>query len=173
MRPLYDARLGDLGPRDIVRVRCTACAHDTRMIRRLPAKARRRGVSDILNRSIWSMRVSVRPRWIGRRIIGFALRARYVLHLISAECQISTFLVLLSIRRIVAANPGSYVLATHSRTDGKHPSFERPVLVVKKFNGDMFWGLPLTSRERSGKIYPRGAVRDRRIDRHSRLVSPA
>ena len=38
-------------------------------------------------------------------------------------------------------------------TDGKHTSFERPVLVVKKFNADMFWGLPLTSRERSGKFF--------------------
>ena len=38
-------------------------------------------------------------------------------------------------------------------TDGKHASFERPALVVKKFNADMFWGLPLTSRERSGKFF--------------------
>ncbi len=30
--------------------------------------------------------------------------------------------------------------------DGKHDDFERPVLLVKKFNGLMFWGIPLTSK---------------------------
>ena len=32
--------------------------------------------------------------------------------------------------------------------DGKNADFERPVLVVKKFNGLMFWGIPLTSKAR-------------------------
>ena len=30
--------------------------------------------------------------------------------------------------------------------DGKHETFERPVLVVRKFNKEMFFGIPLTSR---------------------------
>jgi mRNA interferase MazF len=30
--------------------------------------------------------------------------------------------------------------------DGKNEDFERPVLLVKKFNGLMFWGIPLTSK---------------------------
>ncbi len=30
--------------------------------------------------------------------------------------------------------------------DGKNENFERPVLLVKKFNGMMFWGIPLTSK---------------------------
>ena|SRR3990167_2166973 len=30
--------------------------------------------------------------------------------------------------------------------DGKNDDFERPVLLVKKFNGLMFWGIPLTSK---------------------------
>lgn len=30
--------------------------------------------------------------------------------------------------------------------DGKNNDFERPVLVVKKFNTHMFWGIPLTSK---------------------------
>lgn len=30
--------------------------------------------------------------------------------------------------------------------DGKNNDFERPVLLVKKFNGLMFWGIPLTSK---------------------------
>ena len=31
MRPLYDARLRDLGPRDIIKIRCDACSHSSRM----------------------------------------------------------------------------------------------------------------------------------------------
>lgn len=30
--------------------------------------------------------------------------------------------------------------------DGKHETFERPVLVVRKFNKEMVFGIPLTSR---------------------------
>jgi mRNA interferase MazF len=30
--------------------------------------------------------------------------------------------------------------------DGKNENFERPVLIIKKFNGLMFWGIPLTSK---------------------------
>jgi mRNA interferase MazF len=30
--------------------------------------------------------------------------------------------------------------------DGKNNDFERPVLLIKKFNGLMFWGIPLTSK---------------------------
>lgn len=32
--------------------------------------------------------------------------------------------------------------------DGKNENFERPVLIVRKFNKDMFWGLALTSKAR-------------------------
>jgi len=32
MRPLYDARLKDLGPRDLGKITCTGCSHITRMI---------------------------------------------------------------------------------------------------------------------------------------------
>jgi len=37
--------------------------------------------------------------------------------------------------------------------DGKNEDFERPVLIVKKFNGEMFWGVSMTSRKKSGKFY--------------------
>lgn len=37
--------------------------------------------------------------------------------------------------------------------DGKHNNFERPILVVKKFNKDQFWGIPLTSNEKVGEFY--------------------
>lgn len=35
-------------------------------------------------------------------------------------------------------------------TDGKNDHFERPVLIIKKFNGLMLWVLPLTSQQRTG-----------------------
>jgi mRNA interferase MazF len=38
-------------------------------------------------------------------------------------------------------------------TDGKHQNFERPVLVARKFNKEMFWGIPLTSNEKIGEFY--------------------
>ena len=41
--------------------------------------------------------------------------------------------------------------------DGKHDSFERPVLVVRKFNKDMFWGVPFTSRARAGEYFVKTA----------------
>jgi len=37
--------------------------------------------------------------------------------------------------------------------DGKQLNSERPVLVMQKFNKEMFWGVPLTSRERTGEFY--------------------
>ena len=30
--------------------------------------------------------------------------------------------------------------------DGKNNNFERPVLIIKKFNRKMFWGVPLTTK---------------------------
>lgn len=32
-------------------------------------------------------------------------------------------------------------------TDGKNATFERPVLILKKFNKDMFWAVPMTMKE--------------------------
>jgi mRNA interferase MazF len=37
--------------------------------------------------------------------------------------------------------------------DGKHNRFERPVLILRKFNKGMFWGLPLSSRPKKGLFY--------------------
>ncbi len=37
--------------------------------------------------------------------------------------------------------------------DGKYDYFERPILVLRKFNKGMFWGLPLTSRPKQGFYY--------------------
>lgn len=38
-------------------------------------------------------------------------------------------------------------------TDGKNDHFERPVLILKKFNGHMLWVIPLTSKQRDGIHY--------------------
>lgn len=37
--------------------------------------------------------------------------------------------------------------------DGKNKQFERPALVLKKFNNDLLWVLPLTSVQKVGKYY--------------------
>jgi mRNA interferase MazF len=37
--------------------------------------------------------------------------------------------------------------------NGKNSNFERPVIVIKKFNKEMFWGVPMTSQEKIGDIY--------------------
>ncbi len=36
---------------------------------------------------------------------------------------------------------------------GKGNEFERPIIVLKKFNKDIFIGVPLTSQEKKGKYY--------------------
>jgi mRNA interferase MazF len=38
-------------------------------------------------------------------------------------------------------------------SDGKNNFFERPVLVIRKFNSHMFWGVPLTSKIKEGVHY--------------------
>ncbi|MBI3442980.1 MAG: type II toxin-antitoxin system PemK/MazF family toxin [Candidatus Sungbacteria bacterium] len=38
-------------------------------------------------------------------------------------------------------------------SDGKNENFERPVLILKKFNGQMVWTIPLTSKARTGEHY--------------------
>jgi mRNA interferase MazF len=37
--------------------------------------------------------------------------------------------------------------------DGKGSDFVRPVIVLRKFNNEVFWALPLTTQEKSGKYY--------------------
>lgn len=37
--------------------------------------------------------------------------------------------------------------------DGKHENFERPVLILRKFNKNILWALPLTSQGRTGEFY--------------------
>jgi len=37
--------------------------------------------------------------------------------------------------------------------DGKHKDFERPALVLRKFNRQMVWALPITSRGKDSRFY--------------------
>ena len=37
--------------------------------------------------------------------------------------------------------------------DGKNNNFERPVLIIRKFNNNIFLGVPLTSQDKEGKYY--------------------
>jgi mRNA interferase MazF len=37
--------------------------------------------------------------------------------------------------------------------DGKKENFERPIVILKKFNKYVLWAVPLTSKAKSGKYY--------------------
>ena len=37
--------------------------------------------------------------------------------------------------------------------DGKGERFARPVLIFKKFNKEIFWGVPITMASKTGKFY--------------------
>jgi mRNA interferase MazF len=37
--------------------------------------------------------------------------------------------------------------------NGKNDNFERPMLIIKKFNADMVWILPLTTKEKQDKYH--------------------
>ena len=40
-----------------------------------------------------------------------------------------------------------------SEVEAEHKLFERPVLVFRKFNKELFLGLPMTSKKKEGKYY--------------------
>lgn len=45
--------------------------------------------------------------------------------------------------------------------DGKNDDFERPVLVIRKFNKELFVGVPLTSKRKDNKFYHHVTVADK------------
>lgn len=47
----------------------------------------------------------------------------------------------------------SFGLNIGVETDGKHKSFERPALVLRKFNREMLWILPITSRAKDDRFH--------------------
>ena len=38
-------------------------------------------------------------------------------------------------------------------TDGKNDKFNRPILIIKKFNGRQFWAVPITSKFKEDSIF--------------------
>ena len=44
--------------------------------------------------------------------------------------------------------------------NGKNADFARPVLILKKFNPYIFWGIPLSTSQKEGKYYFRFNFRD-------------
>lgn len=40
-----------------------------------------------------------------------------------------------------------------SEEDGKNNEFERPIMILKKFNKEIFWALPITTQQKSGRYY--------------------
>ena len=46
--------------------------------------------------------------------------------------------------------------------DGKNDLFERPILILKKFNRDVLWILPLTSKNKTGKYYYQFEYKERK-----------
>ncbi len=37
--------------------------------------------------------------------------------------------------------------------DGTGPVFQRPIVIVRKFNNEIFWGIPLSKTEKRGQYY--------------------
>lgn len=37
--------------------------------------------------------------------------------------------------------------------DGKNEKFERPILIIKKFGRDVFWGVPMSTKNKTGEFY--------------------
>ncbi len=37
--------------------------------------------------------------------------------------------------------------------DGKHDDYQRPALIIRKFNGDMLWVLPLTTKFKNSRYH--------------------
>jgi mRNA interferase MazF len=47
--------------------------------------------------------------------------------------------------------------------DGKNKLFSRPILIVRKFNSSMFWGVPLTTLIKENKYYYTMKFQDKTI----------
>ncbi len=44
--------------------------------------------------------------------------------------------------------------------NGKGEYFHRPVLIFKKFNNDIFWGIPLSTKNKDNKYYVKVLLKD-------------
>lgn len=64
----------------------------------------------------------------------------------------------LEVRRAPDFRPGdiwwcSIGINVGHEEDGKNQDFERPILIIRKFNKELFWAIPLTSKLKSGEYY--------------------
>jgi mRNA interferase MazF len=55
--------------------------------------------------------------------------------------------------------------------DGKHERFERPVLVFKKYNKDLFFGIPSSAKKKTGEFYHKIKSSDEKINEKTLLLS--
>ena len=62
----------------------------------------------------------------------------------------------------------AYGLNIGSEENGKNKNFERPVIIIRKFNAEMIWVLPLTTKQKSGKFYHK---LERPLDDSSVIIS--
>ncbi len=44
--------------------------------------------------------------------------------------------------------------------NGKGEDFRRPVLIFKKFNNNIFWGIPMTTKNKDNKYYVKVLLKD-------------
>lgn len=47
--------------------------------------------------------------------------------------------------------------------DGKNDKFERPVVILKKFNKDVLWIVPTTTKEKTGQYYYEFTFKNRKM----------
>lgn len=47
----------------------------------------------------------------------------------------------------------SFGLNVGVEIDGKHTHYERPALIIKRFNSEMLWVLPTTSQDKDNRFY--------------------
>lgn len=47
--------------------------------------------------------------------------------------------------------------------DGRGESFLRPVIILKKFNNEVCWGVPLTKNQKKGKYYFQFKLKDKEV----------
>ncbi|MBP7992105.1 MAG: type II toxin-antitoxin system PemK/MazF family toxin [Candidatus Magasanikbacteria bacterium] len=71
-------------------------------------------------------------------------------HLEKSKIENSTFRPLFKERQIWWCSIG---LNVGVEEDGKGLDFLRPVLIIKKFNQLMFWGIPISSKNKIGPYY--------------------
>ncbi len=49
-----------------------------------------------------------------------------------------------------------------TESNGKSANFERPALIIKKFNKDSFWGIPISTQIKEGRYYYSFILKDRK-----------